>query len=226
MMNAWPLVSLGNILIKSNAWIDLKPDETYKEVTVRLWGKGVTLRREVNGTGIAAERRIAVKKNQFILSRIDARNGAFGLIPDSLDGGVVSTDFPVFTVNDSLILPAYLDWMSKTADFVDLCKSASEGTTNRVRLKEDRFLVMQVALPSLDEQRRLVARIEALAAKIEEARGLRRLAVEEAEALLYSALRQIFTLDSHFKEIKLENVCESIIDNLHSNPVYSENGTV
>ena len=177
------MVPLGRILAKSNEWIDLKADETYKEVTVRLWGKGVTLRREVNGTGIASSSRIIVRANQFILSRIDARNGAFGLIPDELDDAVVSTDFPVFTVNESLILPVYLNWMSKTAAFVDLCKAASEGTTNRVRLKEDRFLATEIPLPPLDEQRRLVARIEALAAKIEEARGLRRLAVEEAEAL-------------------------------------------
>lgn len=188
MMNdAWPLVPLGNILAKSNEWIDLRADETYKEVTVRLWGKGVTLRGETTGTSIAANRRMAVRTNQFILSRIDARNGAFGLVPDSLDGAVVSTDFPVFTVNESLILPVYLNWMSKTADFVNLCKAASEGTTNRVRLKEDRFLAMQIALPPLDEQRRIVARIEALAAKIEEARGLRRLAVEEAEVLVARA---------------------------------------
>jgi restriction endonuclease S subunit len=43
----------------------------------------------------------------------------------------------------------------------------------------------------LSEQRRIVARIEELAARIEEARGLRRQAVEEAEALLSSALRHL-----------------------------------
>jgi type I restriction enzyme, S subunit len=192
MTHDWPMAPLGRILAKSNEWIDLKADETYKEVTVRLWGKGVTLRREVTGTGIAADSRIVVRANQFILSRIDARNGAFGLIPDELDGAVVSTDFPAFTVNESSILPVYLNWMSKTATFVDLCKAASEGTTNRVRLKEDRFLATEIPLPPLDEQRRLVARIEALAAKIEEARGLRRLAVEEAEALIASEISSVF----------------------------------
>ncbi len=192
MTHAWPMVPLAVILTKSDEWIDLKPDETYQEVTVRLWGKGVTLRREVTGTGIAANSRVVVKANQFILSRIDARNGAFGLIPDSLDGAVVSTDFPVFNVNVDLVLPAFLNWMSKTPSFADLCRAASEGTTNRIRLKEDRFLVMEVPLPPLDEQRRLVARIEALAAKIEEARGLRRRAVEEAEAFAGVAPSRLF----------------------------------
>ncbi len=226
MTHEWPMAPLGRILAKSDEWTVLKPEETYKEVTVRLWGKGVTLRREVAGTGIAAGSRIVVRTNQFILSRIDARNGAFGLITEELDGAVVSTDFPVFTVNESLILPIYLNWMSKTASFADLCKVASEGTTNRIRLKEDRFLATEIPLPTLDEQRRLVARIEALATKIEEARGLRRLAVEEAEALTKSAMREAFERESNTETVWLEDVCTEIIDNLHSNPVYSETGTV
>jgi type I restriction enzyme S subunit len=44
----------------------------------------------------------------------------------------------------------------------------------------------------LSEQRRIVARIEELAARIEEARGLRRQAVEEAEAILGAATLPIF----------------------------------
>ena len=189
---SFPMVALGEILTKSDEWIDINPIEKYQQVTVRLWGKGVMMRDEVNGAEIAASKRLVVHPQQFIVSRIDARNGAFGLIPDSLEGAVVSSDFPVFTVNPSRILPKYLNWMSKTHFFVDLCKAASEGTTNRVRLKEDRFLIAKIPLPPLPEQRRIVAHIEELAAKIEEARGLRGKAGEEVEALLSSALHRQF----------------------------------
>ncbi len=96
-----------------------------------------------------------------------------GLVPDSLDGAMASTDFPSFTVNEERLLPGFLRWLSKTGDFVRLCNQASEGTTNRVRLKEERFLALSIPLPPLCEQRRIVARIEELAAKIEEARGLK-----------------------------------------------------
>lgn len=180
----WPLVPLGEVLTKSEDWIDLDPEKSFREVTVRLWGKGVVLRRDASGAEIAGSRRLRVRAGQFILSRIDARNGAFGLIPDALDGAVVSNDFPVFTPNPSRLLPSFLSWISKTHDFVNLCKAASEGTTNRVRLQENRFLPMTIPLPPLPEQRRIVARIEELAAKIEEAGGLRRQTVEEANRLL------------------------------------------
>jgi type I restriction enzyme S subunit len=184
MSNSWPLVPLGEVLTKSEEWTDINPTATYREITVRLWGKGVTLRREPNGSEIASTRRLVAKAGQFILSRIDARNGAFGLVPDSLEGAVVSNDFPLFTPNPSRLLPSFLHWMSKTKPFVDICKAASEGTTNRVRLQEDRFLTMTVPLPPLSEQRRIVARIEELAAKINEARTVHQETANETERLL------------------------------------------
>lgn len=207
MTGRFPMVPLGKVLTKSEEWIALKPDERYREVTVRLWGKGVVQRREVTGAEIAATRRLVVRSQQFILSRIDARNGAFGLVPDSLDGAVVSNDFPVFIPNPARILPSFLSWMSKTRSFVDLCKAASEGTTNRVRLVEDRFLAAEIPLPPLEEQRCIVARIEELAAKIEEACRLRSEASADAEALVASYITRRLEeapVDGRLSDILLE----------------------
>jgi len=82
--------------------------------------------------------------------------------------------------------------MCRTAAFVQECKRASEGTTNRVRLQEDKFLARETPLPPLAEQRRVVARIEELAAQIQEARTLRHQATEEAEALVANQIKALF----------------------------------
>ena len=153
---------------------------------------------------------------QFILSRIDARNGAFGLVPKQLDGGVVSNDFPVFNIKHIRIEPRFLEWLSKTTDFIDLCRHASEGTTNRVRLQVNRFMETEIPLPPLNEQRRIVARIEALAAKVEAARKLRE--AVETDTLGESYLQQIFEPLEEQKH--LEDVCNVIIDTLHTTPKY------
>jgi len=210
MYNGFQKVRLAAILTRSEEWIDIWPDNQYRQVTVRLWGKGVVLRDEVSGAEIAADRRFVIRPQQFILSRIDARNGAFGIVPDVLDGAIVSSDFPVFVVDQSQILPKFLDWMSKTHDFVELCKAASEGTTNRVRLKEERFLASEISLPPLEEQRRIVARIEELAARIEEARGLRREAVRAAELLLARSLKDVRDelLKSSFSKDKIGHITQ------------------
>jgi type I restriction enzyme S subunit len=190
---------------------------------VKLWGQGVVLRNEVTGAEIAARNRLRVRGQQFILSRIDARNGALGLVPDFLDGVVVSSDFPVFAPNHGRIHSQFLNWMSKTAGFVDLCKAASEGTTNRVRLKEHKFLAFKIPLPRLDEQRRIVARIEQLAAKIQEARTLRRAVSEDSLPAMRNALFAP-AFEGGWQHVSLDEVCSLITDGTHQTPQYVDDG--
>jgi type I restriction enzyme, S subunit len=165
-MSEWPKVKLGEVLRRSEE--SLQPDATteYREITVKLWGNGVVERGRALGASMSG-RRFVARTGQFIASRIDARNGAMGLVPVELDGALVTNDFPLFDLYTERIVPAFLGWLSKTAGFVELCLKASEGTTNRVRLKEDRLLALEIPLPPLAEQRRVVARIEALAAQIQ-----------------------------------------------------------
>jgi len=84
-------------------------------------------------------------------------------------------------------VPGFLKWFSRTHSFIELCRAASEGTTNRVRLKEDRFLQMQIPLPPKPEQDRLVAKLDFAAAKIEEAKDTKADIEVEAEAMLHGA---------------------------------------
>jgi type I restriction enzyme, S subunit len=211
MSASWPTVPLGQLLRRSDKMIELLPDIIYREVTVRVKGKGVVERRAVAGLEIASDRRHIVSAGQFILSKIDARHGASGIIPNSLDGAVVTNDFPLFNVVQDRLVPKFLEWMSKTAAFIELCGRASEGTTNRVRLSEQRFLGLEISLPPLAEQHRIVARIDALAAKIDEARGLRKDAMGGAHALFSTTLDLVFSdRFGHWIESTVEAVSETI----------------
>lgn len=215
----WATVPLGELLRKHDEVVALAPDAHYQELTVRMWGKGVVLRRRVIGSEIVAQRRAVVRAGQFVLSRIDARNGAFGVVPGELDGAVVSNDFPSFSPDARRLDVEFLAWFSKTSRFVDLCRAASEGTTNRVRLKEDLFLGMPIPLPPIDEQRQIVARLDAIAAKVDEAQRLREAAMVEAEALWQSTTAKLFS-NTAWPQMPLSDVCTAVIDNLHSTPRY------
>lgn len=164
-MNKWPQVPLGQLLSRADSPADLAPDTEYHEVTIRLWGKGVVSRGKVRGADVTTARRF-VRSGQLILSKIDARNGALGMVPSELDGAIVSNDFPSFELQETgRCLPGFMSWLIQSKSFVDLCMASSEGTTNRVRIKEDRFLQQRVPLPPLTEQQAIVARLDALADK-------------------------------------------------------------
>ncbi len=164
-MNRWPAIPLGNLLRRADESAILDPDADYQEVTIKLWGKGVISRGKVRGSEIGTVRRF-VRANQLILSKIDARNGAIGIVPPELDGAIVSNDFPSFGIDTDRVDPAFLGWMVRSTPFVELCKASSEGTTNRVRIKEDRFLDQQIALPPLDRQQAIVTRLDTLEDKV------------------------------------------------------------
>ena len=183
-------ITIDRFLTKAEDWVPVKPDENYKQITARLWGKGLTLRGEVPGNAIAADRQYCAKAGQFLISRIDARHGAFGIVPEELDGALVSSDFPCFNIDASTVLPHFFEWYSRTPEFIDLCRRASEGSTNRVRMKEAKFLKMTVPLPALDEQRRIVEKLDRVAALVDARRNAIEAAERETQALLLKAFQR------------------------------------
>jgi type I restriction enzyme S subunit len=192
-MKAWPKVALGELLRRSDETTVIDPAAEYHEVTIKLWGKGVISRGKVSGSDVVSARRV-VRANQLIMSKIDARNGAIGLVPPELDGAIVSNDFPSFEFRDpGQCDAAFMGWLVRSTPFVELCKAASEGTTNRVRIKEDRFLDQRIALPPLTEQQALVARLDALAEKTRQLEAHLDAVERDAEHLLALRFRDAIT---------------------------------
>ena len=165
----YPLVSIGQIITKSIKPVEIEDNTSYKQITLKTNGGGVVLRDVKQGKNIGTKKQYLVFAGQFIMSKIDARNGAFGVIGPDLDGAVVTADFPVFDVDKERILPDYLALFSTTPSFVRFAKSCSRGTTNRQRIDVNLFMSQQIPLPSLEEQHTLV---ESYKNKIEQSERL------------------------------------------------------
>lgn len=152
----YPLAQIKEFLTRNKTAITVQDETTYQRVTIRIRNGGVIPRDEVKGTEIGTKKQFRVSAGQFILSKIDARNGAMGIIPEKLDGAIVTQDFLAYDIDTTKINPQYLVLVSTTKQFIDFCQSCSSGTTNRQRVDEDKFLNIQIPLPSLTEQNKLV----------------------------------------------------------------------
>jgi type I restriction enzyme, S subunit len=199
----FPMVPLNQVLRRFQEPLEIDPTATYKQITVRLHHQGVILRGIQQGAGIGSSRQFKAREGQLILSRIDARNGAIGLVPAGLDGAIVTNDFWLFEIDEDHIVPTFLDYYVGTSAFIDLCRQASEGTTNRVRLQPDAFIQLPVPIPPLSEQRQIVERVEAVAEKVAELRGLRRGAAAHSQSLLHAVFHR---LTAHVKWIPMSDV--------------------
>jgi type I restriction enzyme S subunit len=190
MTVTWSTVALGEVIRRIKDEVLIDDSQTYARLKIRLNGKGIVLRDRIIGQEIGTKRQFLARTNQLVLSKIDARNGAFGILSADCDRAIITGNFWAFDADSSRLLPAYFDYLTKTPLFLDFCIRASEGTTNRRYLQEDRFLRQEIRLPPLPEQRRIVARIEELAAKIDEAHELREKATQETEQIYAASLSQ------------------------------------
>ena len=146
---------IGDFLKRFKRPITLNLDKEYKLVTISSKHRGIKL-RELKKGALIKSKMYEVKSGDFIVSGIDARNGAFGIIPEKLDGAIVTNDFWYFKIDESIILKRLFLELTATTWFDEICTRGSDGTTNRVRLQKDRFFSQKVILPDFKEQKILL----------------------------------------------------------------------
>lgn len=154
--NKYEQARIGDFLIKSRNIVNIEDDKEYNRVTVKINNNGVILRDTEKGINIGTKKQFRANAGQFIISKIDARNGAFGIIPSELDNAIVTNDFPLFDVNTKKINPHFLLLITTTKVFIKFAQSCSSGTTNRQRMDIDMFLNQKIPLPKLEEQDKIV----------------------------------------------------------------------
>ena len=153
---AYPMMRIGEFLKRNKTAVTILDGVKYKRVTIKVRNGGVVPRDEVMGENIGTKKQFLVSEGQFILSKIDARNGAMGIIPAELDGAVVTQDFLPYDIDTTKVNPQYFVLVCTTKQFIAFCQSCSSGTTNRQRVDEAQFLNIKVPVPSLEEQNKLV----------------------------------------------------------------------
>lgn len=149
---------IGDILKRIKRPIKLIENQNYKLVTIKMNHNGVVLRENKMGSLIKSNM-YAVKEGDFILSGIDARNGAFGIVPKELDGAIVTNDFWYFKIDETIISKQLFLELTATTWFDEICKRGSDGTTQRIRLQNDKFFNQKILLPEGHEQEELLSTI-------------------------------------------------------------------
>jgi type I restriction enzyme S subunit len=163
---SWKKVKLGDLLIRSKIPVDIEDNKMYKRVTIKTKHQGITVRDIILGSKIGTKKQFILKAGQFVLSKIDAMHGAFGIAPNEVDGAVITGNFWAYDYNKKIVSIEWLNHFINSLEFYDLCRRASTGITHRKYLDEDFFLGYEVYLPDLTEQEKIVHSIVAIKDKI------------------------------------------------------------
>lgn len=192
-MTKWPMVRLEKLAMPIERPEVPVPGITYRQIGVKLWGEGAYQRETIDGGATKYKTLSLVEADDIIVNKIWARNGSVALVPTSLAGSYVSSEFPTFSPIREELEPRWFHWISKTKFFWDQCDEKSRGTSGKNRIRPEHFLKIEIPLPSPSEQRRIVARIEALAAKIEETKKLKKQTEQDANKLLLGTFYKLIS---------------------------------
>lgn len=146
------LEKIGGFLLRSKIPVDIEDNKEYKRVTIRINHNGVSLRDKEVGKKIGTKKQFILKSGQFILSKIDARYGAFGIAPDEVEGAIITGNFWAYDVDKRKVNIEWFNQFTNSPDFYELCERASSGITHRKYLDETFFLNYEILLPNVDEQ--------------------------------------------------------------------------
>ena len=147
----WQERPLGDFLSESR--LPGSKGNVAKKITVKLWGNGVFQKNDTVQGSINTQyfRR---KAGQFIYSKLDFLNQAFGIIPPSLDNFESTVDLPCFDLADGLNSVFLLEYV-KRREFYERLGETADGSRKARRIHAETFLSFPIALPTLLEQQKI-----------------------------------------------------------------------
>ena len=213
MSPAWPTVRLGEVVRHRKEFIVIDDLTAYRRPRVQLHAQGIVLRDEVPGSLIKTKTQQVCGAGEFLVAEIDAKVGGFGIVPEALNGALVSSHYFLFVPDKTRMDTRFLDAFIRTRTFRDQVEA--QGSTNYAAIRPADVLGYQIPLPPLKEQLRIVGRIKELSNDIEAAQRLRREVAEETTAFVTSLhmhlsgsrtrrLRDLLRLDEDVEPVKLD----------------------
>lgn len=147
----WKKVKLGALITESR--IPATRPDANRRIRVRLNVLGVE-KRPLEGEKEGATKQFIRKAGQFIYGKQNFHKGAFGIVPDALDGFESSADIPSFDVRNDC-LPEWIFYYFKIGKrYLELEKLA-RGVGSK-RIHPEQLSEIEILLPELHEQKKLI----------------------------------------------------------------------
>ncbi|MBL8075118.1 MAG: restriction endonuclease subunit S [Nitrospira sp.] len=218
-------MKLGQVLHLDLNPVPVDAITLYPMVGVLSFGRGLFDREPIENGKTSYRQFYRLKADHIVMSQLFGWEGALALSTEKFAGKFLSPQFPTFLCDENQLDRNYLGWVMRRPSFWEDLGSRASGMGDRRRtLNPEALFACEIPLPLLLEQRRIVARIEALVEKAEEARVLRGQSALELELLLARASSQILD-DSCWAHELLETVlAEPPRNGLSPQPEVESNG--
>jgi type I restriction enzyme S subunit len=130
-------------------------DQLYRLLTVKRGRGGVVEREHLLGREISVKSQFLVEAGDFLISKRQIVHGACGIVPEHLEGSIVSNEYAVLRGNAEIDM-GFLKYLAHSVHFQQTCFHSSIGVhIEKMLFKLDRWLKWEFDLPPLLEQQKI-----------------------------------------------------------------------
>ncbi|MUN35402.1 restriction endonuclease subunit S [Actinomadura litoris] len=158
---------LGDAIRLNLMPVDVSAGTNYPIAGLYSFGRGFIRRPTIDGSETAYSRLFRISKDQLVMSKLGAWEGAFAVVPDEFDGAFVSPEYPSFDIDSSVATTAYIAHLVRWPAFWERVNPRG-SMARRKRITPARLAEIAVPLPDLEEQRRIASRLDAAEERLKE----------------------------------------------------------
>ncbi len=144
------------------------------------------------GKDAPSRARKVIRENDVIFATTRPYLKNIAIVPLELDGQICSTGFCILRANSELLDHRFLYHICRSDLVVSQLLNKSMRGASYPAVTDGNVHEAFIPLPPLEEQRRIVEKVDALMARVREARRLRVEALADAERLMQAALAEAF----------------------------------
>ncbi|MEA5486320.1 MULTISPECIES: restriction endonuclease subunit S [Pseudanabaena] len=137
-------------------------------------------------------------KGNIAITKLGEPLGKACIIPDFLEKGIIVADIVRVRVDEDKVNSTYLTYSINSQDVIEQLQNQTKGTT-RARVNLSHIREIQIPLPPLNEQRRIVEKVEALMARSRKSKealdSIPKLIEQFRQSVLAAAFRGDLTAD-------------------------------
>jgi len=182
------IVKLSDVVSHKKEFIIIDDNIEYKRCRVKLHRQGIVIRDIIKGSEINTKKQQVCKTGQLLVAEIDAKVGGYGIVPEELNGAIVSSHYFLFDVDLEKINLAYLEYYLKTDVFFNQIKP--QGSTNYAAIRPRDVLNINIPMPLKEIQRDIIQKLNVAFDNIDSFSSKNELNNENLIALRQSILQE------------------------------------
>lgn len=217
MKASWKTVKLNDVseLLADGDWIESKDqsDDGIRLIQTGNIGDGIFKDREEKARYISEStfkrlRCTEIFEGDCLVSRLPEPVGRSCILP-RIPRSITAVDCSIIRFKTAAILPEYFCYYSQSRDYQRSVESKTSGTT-RKRISRSHLSEIEIPLPPLAEQKRIVALLDEALAGIDEAKAKAEAAQSASGKIFESQVGLSFAENNDWKEATLSDLGKTL----------------